>query len=76
MKKSGIFTFVAILGTLVLASCNKDFTCTCTTTDSSGSVQPTTEQFPITNASNEDATAACNNNEWTDGPLTTNCELN
>lgn len=76
MKRLASITLVAIFATFALTSCKKDYTCTCTTTDSSGYFQPITSTVHINNAKKKDATSACNAGTVTVGTLSTSCTLN
>jgi len=75
MKKLGSIVIVAMFGAMALTSCKKDYTCTCTTTDSSGTFDPITSSIPINDAKKGDATDACDALESTVGTLTTSCNL-
>lgn len=70
-KAFAILAVVALFG--ATTSCKKDYTCTCTITDSSGLIDPITSTTTI-NASKSDAETACNS-ESTIGTLTTKCSL-
>lgn len=49
-----------ILGTVVLVSCKKDYTCTCTyTTTGGGSSVTNTDTYQVQEASKSQAEAAC-----------------
>ncbi len=65
---------VAAVGMLALASCKKDYTCECTTTDSSGFFDDVSTSVTI-NATKSDAETTCSGSEVTAGTLTTKCEL-
>jgi hypothetical protein len=52
MKKIVTIVAVALFGALVLPSCKKDYTCTCTI---AGQTQP----YPYENTTKKDAKAAC-----------------
>lgn len=56
---------IAVLGTLAMASCSKDYSCTCTydstTTGGGNSTSNTsTNSYEVNEASSDEATAACN----------------
>ena len=55
---------------LTLASCKKDWTCTCTSSLGSGSSSTT-----YSNLTKSDAKAACDANDVTAGAITVDCEL-
>lgn len=56
---------IAVLGTITLASCTKDYSCTCTSESvtSGGSTTTTntnTNSYEVNEATTDEATAACN----------------
>lgn len=65
---------IAIVGGFALASCKKDYVCTCTDTDSDGTVLQTTNDKITDHPS--DAKATCNNKEGSFAGYTRSCELN
>lgn len=72
MRKA--FALVAVVALVGMTSCKKDYTCTCTTTDSSGTIptQTTTRDF---NAKKKDAKEACEALNSTVGTLKTECKI-
>lgn len=65
---------IAILGTLTLASCKKDRTCECVTTNSADATV-NIKQTTTINGTKSDAEAACNEGDVSVGTLSTACEL-
>lgn len=75
MKKVLIPMVAIAIASFVFSSCKKDYTCTCVTHDSSGSIADVTTSFAINDAKEDDAEAACNLSEVTVGTLSTTCNL-
>jgi len=71
MKKIIILSIVLI----GLASCKKDYVCTCVTEDSAGSFDKITGSYTI-NATKTGATDKCNSDNNINGTITTVCTLN
>ena len=71
MKK---LLFVAAIAVLGLASCTKEYTCECTTSDSSGLIDDVTTSSTF-EATKSDAEAACGDLEITVLTMTSTCEL-
>ena len=71
MKKILLFSTVLI----ALASCKKDYTCTCKTTDSTGTIEPITGSYVI-NATKAGAQDSCNSGNKSENNFTTVCNLN
>lgn len=69
MKKLA-FVFGAAL--FLTASCSKDYSCKCTTTDGGTQVGSTTSTIT---GKKKDAEAACNAGDATVGTLSVNCEI-
>jgi hypothetical protein len=70
MKK--VMLAVATIAFLGLTSCKKDYTCACTTTDSSSSTSVT--QSTTVNGTKKDAKAACEKTQ-TVATITTTCVI-
>lgn len=66
--------FCSFFFALSLASCSKEYTCTCTTTDSSGVLEDQTTGSTFT-TNKGDAETACAALEITVGTLSTTCVL-
>lgn len=68
--------FISIVAVASLASCKKDYTCTCTQT--ANGVVGTPQVTTYTEAKKADARAACLSYSYTAGGVTvdTKCELN
>lgn len=73
MKKLLFVFAIAAVGSL--ASCKKDYTCECTTTDSSGAFETVTTEYDINDAKKSDAEDACDGRNSSVGTLSTTCEL-
>lgn len=71
MKKT--LLIVAIAG-LAMASCKKDYTCTCTTKDSTDPSFSSTATFSF-HAKKKDAQASCDALKTTVGTLSTACDF-
>ncbi len=70
MKKLSMIAMGVVL-VASLASCKKDYTCTCTWTDGSSSLSSST----TLHAKKKDAESACEANQVTNGSSTWKCEL-
>jgi hypothetical protein len=68
MKKVLFLGAFAVLG---LASCKKDYTCSCTTTGSGTSITQTS----TINATKKDATTSCENGSSSVAGITTTCTI-
>lgn len=73
MKK--VMILVAAFAVVGLTSCKKDWTCECTTSDSSGTLDDVSASVTLTDLNKSDAETACSGNEVTVGTLSTTCEL-
>lgn len=71
MKRNLTIAFVG-LAMIALTSCKKDYTCECTSTDSSGN--SSTSSTTIENAKKSDAEEACNKS-ISSGGSTIECKL-
>jgi len=70
------FLFVsAIVLAFGLTSCTKDYTCTCTSTDSSGTIADIVTTVTYNDSKKSDAEDACTNAESTVGTISTTCVL-
>ena len=74
MKKVLFGSAFALLTIVVLSSCKKDYTCKCTTTDSSGSGSSSTKNITI-NGKKKDVKKTCENGNLTVGTLSTSCTI-
>ncbi len=70
-----VLPFVAAIALLGAVSCKKEYTCDCTTTDSSGVFSPSTVSSTAT-LSKSDAEDWCSESSTTSGSFTTTCTLN
>lgn len=73
--KRALILGVAVMALAATTACKKDYTCTCTTTDSSGTIPDASISSTIT-AKKSDAEASCENGSTSVGTLTTTCTLN
>ena len=73
MKKFLTFSVVVFAAATLFASCKKDYTCTCTTHDSGGSIQDVSASTTIHETKSK-ATSACEKTT-TSGTFTTTCVL-
>ena len=73
--KRALILGVAVMALAATTACKKDYTCTCTTTDSSGFIDDVTVSTTISNAKKKDAEAACNASDVSLGTLSTTCTL-
>jgi len=73
MKK--VLIAVVVLGALTLSSCKKDYTCTCSYTDTSGSGVVLPNQSTTINGKKKDVETACEAGSSTFGGLTTTCVI-
>lgn len=71
MKKAIMIAFVA---GLAMASCKKDYTCECTTKDSSGTI-PSVTASATAKMKKSEAEDWCTGQKSTVGTITTSCEL-
>jgi hypothetical protein len=69
MKKIVTIVAVALFGALVLPSCKKDYTCTCT-------IAGQTTSSPINNAKKSDAKNACDQLNTAAASVGGSCSLN
>lgn len=66
---------IPVVGMLFLfGACEKEYTCTCTTVDSSGTTPTSTTSVTFEGTGSE-AKDACEEGEVTNGTLTTTCKL-
>lgn len=63
---------VAVAGLFVLASCKKDYTCTCTVSGPQGSISAS----ETINGTKKDAQAECEEGSASSGGYTTTCKIN
>jgi len=74
MKKTGIkIAAFALLLPIVMMSCKKDYTCTCTSTNALGVTS--TQTYELNNQTRIDAADACENLETDNAWTTRNCNL-
>lgn len=73
MKK--ITLLAVVIGAMSLASCKKNYTCTCTTTDSSSPSDPPIVTPYTVKETKKKAKDACNKSNQSAGTITTSCTL-
>jgi hypothetical protein len=66
--------FIVGLTTICLTSCVKDYTCTCTISDSSGVIPTSSSSTTVTGKKN-DVKAACDAGDLVSGTVTYACEV-
>jgi len=59
MKKIGISLMTLMFVGMTFSSCTKDYTCTCTLTDTSGTIDPVTATATYADSKKSDAEDAC-----------------
>jgi hypothetical protein len=74
MKKILGFSLVLIAASTIFVACKKDYTCTCTTKDSSGTIADYTVSTTI-HSTKSKATDACTALKATAGTLSTTCAI-
>lgn len=72
MKKIVTIAAVALLGAIVLPSCKKDYTCSCTVT---GMGITTTAEGKTGKMSKKDAKAECDKGDYSANGITSECEI-
>jgi hypothetical protein len=73
MKKNGLISAIAIMATALLSSCERDYTCTCTSTDALGNTS--TQTYDLDDQTRVDAIENCENFEADNAWVTRNCNL-
>lgn len=73
MKKIGMITTLALASSLLLVSCERDYTCTCTSTDVLGN--SSTQTYDLDDQTRVDAIENCENFERDNTWVTRNCNL-
>jgi len=75
MKRLTILAFCLIAISLGFSSCEKEYTCTCITTDTSGMFETSKSSKPIPSAKKSDAEDICSSTSTTFDTLETVCSL-
>jgi hypothetical protein len=65
MTKKALLMMSTLVCIILLASCKKDYTCSCTYTDNGPPVTTTNQDFPLNKMKKKDAQAACDANAAT-----------
>ncbi len=73
MKKIGMITTLALISSLFLMSCERDYTCSCQSTDALGNTS--TQTYDLDDQTRVDAIENCENFERDNGWVTRNCNL-
>lgn len=73
MKHTGIISIIAIAVIAAFSSCEKDHTCTCTSTDAVGNTS--TQTYDLKDQTRADAVENCENYETDNFWVTRNCNL-
>ena len=72
MKKIVTIAAVALLGTIVLPSCKKDYTCVCTVSSGGTSIS---NEYSLGKQTKKDAKNACEQKATSSNGVTAKCEL-
>lgn len=73
--KQLLFAFCIAMLTIGFSSCQKEYTCTCITTDTSGVLGPSELTSTLPSSKKSDAEDICASNGFTFGTLETVCSL-
>ena len=73
MKHTGIKSIIAIAAIAALSSCERDYTCTCQSTDALGNTS--TQTYDLKDQTRADAVENCENYEADNIWVTRNCNL-
>ncbi len=73
MKRTGITSIIAMAAIAFFSSCERDYTCTCKSTDALGNTN--TQTYDLKDQTRADAVENCENYETDNAWVTRNCNL-